>query len=134
MELVKRCHENESAWDNGKISIHYGDELKQGRKEQGVVVAMELCCSDLNQRGQLTDSTGCRPPAPTAISGRGPTFLSSMCSPPPAGCSYSLRVTWARVMPQPECLPTHPLTSPISCHRCETCTESDGPPCLLLLP
>ena len=65
MELVKKCLENGSVWDNGKISIHHGDELKQGRKEQGVVVAMEARCSDLIQGGQLTDRSGCRP-APTA--------------------------------------------------------------------
>lgn len=93
MELMEKCHENESVWDNGKISVHYGDELKQERKEQGVVVAVELCCSDLIQRGQLTDSSGCKPPAPTAVSGRGPTSLSLMSSPTLAGCSYFLQVT-----------------------------------------
>lgn len=64
MELMEKCHENESVWDNGKISVHYGDELKQERKERGVAVAVELCCSDLIQRGQLTDGTGCSPRHP----------------------------------------------------------------------
>ena len=113
MELVKKCHENGSVWDNGKISVHHGDELKQGRKEQGVVVAMETRCSDLIQGGQLTDRSGCRPPAPTATSGRGPTLLSLRSSPTPAGCFlHFLQVMWPRVMPQPECLPTILLLPP----------------------
>lgn len=73
MELVKKCHENGSVWDNGEISIHHGDELKQGRKEQGVVVATEGRCSDLMQGGQPTDGTGCRPPAPMPHPARSPS-------------------------------------------------------------